>query len=731
MKKWIQEELANLKAFCKASHSFPELKEKTKGMDRTWQAIRAKVYQNKNWFSHFDNKEKFLNFLKEEDKRPKPFDKISKLLDIPKEGIFPLADDLGEEGFEIEVNRQESMVRLVSEPTAGKVKRIPKISSNVVKVLFLSDLCLGLKTQQLSLVETAYKFGEEAGVFFAVICGNIVAGKPPKAHEGEYFLLTYEEQLEYAVKHLPKASFKTTFLNGPRELSWLKVNKGNIGEDLAKARTDLSYKANLKSNFPIGNKEKTNISVIYADSSAYTKSYVSQGIAENLQEAERYVFEHSESFQAIIIGGAHTAQLDPRRHPIKKTRINDFCKINVPSLCRTTPSQAVSKKRGASQVLGCAIVSFELDEEGYLKSLPNPKFHNLTSYFKDNEYLEDFEETLADSLNDLGDKEKELVEALSKKPRRLGALARIMGISGDHIKDIIKNLCEKDFDIDFDEASKSYKWERSLREEFKPLDTKQLCVKKVKVGSFSDSHLGHKNARPDLIGEVYKIFEAEKVDAVFHSGDGFEGDGAYKGQERELELFGADAQLNCGLEAFPASKIPTFIIMGSSHEKVFLDKSGHDIVNTFTRLARAEKGINITALLDKDGITGSHGVVDIKGIKFGLDHPSGGLPYGKSYRPQKSIENLVSEMELSGEAKITLYGHLHVAFFMLYKGIAAFLVPCLEETTKYIKQKGYTSYLGCWVIEVGMDQYENITELSPQYFPFEPIQHDQVYQISN
>lgn len=732
MKKWIQEELSKLKELCKATHSFPELKEKTKGMGRTWQAIRSKVYQHEDWFSHFGNADKFLHLLKESDQKEKSFDEIAKRLDIPKEEIFPLTDYLAEQGFEIEVNRQESWARLKSEPTAGRAKKIPKISSNVVKVLFLSDLCLGLKTQQLSLVETAYKLGEEAGVFFAVICGNIVAGKPPKGKEEEYFLQTYEEQLEYAIEHLPKASFKTTFLNGPRELSWLKANSGNIGEDLAKSRTDLSYKANLKSNFPIGSKEKTNISVMYADSSAYTKSYVSQGIAENLQEAERYVFEHSEPFQAIIIGGAHTAQLDPRRHPIKKTRINDFCKINVPSLCRTTPSQTVSKKRGASQVLGCVIVSFELDEEGHLKSLPNPEFHNLTSYFRDNEYLEDFEETLSDSINNLAEKEKDLIEALSKKPRRLGALARILGISGDHIKDIVNNLCENGFDINFDEASKSYKWERSLREEFKPLDTKQFSVKSAKVLSFSDTHFGHMHSRVDLVKEVYAIAEKEKVDAIFHSGDVFEGEGSYKGQERELKYFGADAQLNCGLEALPASDIPTFIIMGSSHEKIFLDKCGHDIVNSFVRLARSEKGANITALIDeRDGITGSSGIVGVNGIKFCLNHPSGGLPYGKSYRPQKSIENLVSEMELSGEAKIMLYGHLHVAFFMLYKGVAGFLVPCLEETTKYIEQKGYTSYLGCWIIEVAMDEYENITKIVPKYVPFESVQQRQVYQISN
>lgn len=728
--QWTQEELEKLQEFCKNSRSFSELKEKAKNIlngSRSWFAIRAKVYQHKDWFSHFNNEEKLINFLKQEGLKPKSFGDISTHLDIPKEEIFPLRDALAEKGYDIEIKDSHACLR--SEPADGKVKKIPKITSNIVKVLFLSDICFGLKTQQPTLVETAYKLGEEAGVFFAVICGNIVAGKPPKGKEEEYFLHSYAEQLQYAEKHLPKVSFKTVFLNGPRELSWLKAGNGNIGEELAKTRPDLSYKDNLKANFHIGKKEKTIIAVMYAESSAYTKSYTLQGIAENIQEAERYVFEHSDPLQTVIVGGAHTAIRDPRRYPIKKARINDFCKINVPSLYRVTPSQAVSKRRGGSPVLGCAIISFELNEEGYLKSLPIPEFYNFTSYFQEDEYLEDSGKALEG--NHFEDKEKDILDLLAKKPRRLGALARMLGISGEHIKSVIQNLITKGFIITFDEASKAYKWGRALRKEFQPLDIRQFCIKSAKVLSFSDTHIGHKHERTDLIAQIYGIAEAERVDVIFHSGDLFEGEDSFKGQRRELAYHGADNQRDHALKIWPASQIPTYFVAGTSHGKVFLDKCGHDIDATFARMARAEKGANITALLDSDGITESRGIVEVKGIKFYLDHPSGGLPYGKSYRPQKLIENLVSEMELTGEAKIILCGHLHVAFFMLYKGVAGFLVPCLQEKTKYIEAKGYTPWLGAWIIEVAMDQYENITKIVPRYIPFEPKKQHKIYKIES
>lgn len=723
-KIWTPEELSELQEFCKASRSFPELKEKIKDTfngGRSWLAVRGKVYQNKNWFSHFANEDKLLNFLKQNGQ--KSLKEISAFLDIPKEEVYPLRDALAEKGYDIEI--KDSHVLLKSEPIDAKPVKIPKITSNVVKVLVLSDLCFGIETQQPTLVETAYKIGEEAGVFFAIICGNIVAGKPPKGKEEEYFLQTYEEQLQYAIKHLPKASFKTTFINGPREMSWLKATGENIGKELAKAREDLSYKDDLKANFHIGKKDKTIIAVMHAgESSAYTKSYTLQGIAENLQEAERYVFEHSEPLQMVIIGGAHTIIRDPRRLPIKKTRINDFCKVAIPSLYRVTKSQAVSKRRGGSPVLGFAIISFEFKDDGCLKSLPICEFYNMTSYFKDNDF-EDSDSGLSDK--NLTEQEKNLL-LLLKKLRRLGALARIMNISEEHIMEIIKNLEGKGFTVPFEEASKSYRWLRPLKDEFKPIDAKQFCVKSAKVLSFSDTHLGHKHERPDLIKKVYEIAEEEKVDAVFHSGDVFEGEGAFKGQSRELIYGGADEQMNHGLEIWPISKIPTYIIRGSSHEKAFIDQCGHDIVNIFARLARSERGVNITALLDDERITGSRGVVDVKGIKFCLDHPSGGIPYGKSYRPQKLIENIVSEMELASEAKIWLLGHLHVAFCMLYKGVVGFLVPCFEEKTNYIEAKGYTPWLGCWIIDVTMDQFENITKIVPRYVPFESKKQHKIYK---
>jgi len=728
-KPWSSKELKKLQDICKECDSFLALEKRARRAfsKRTWDAVKSRAYQDKDWIKHFEKNSAIILTRKERQfpgilkRGSKTIKELSTLLDVPKEEIFPIRDKFAELGYNIQI--KDSRVSLISEPQSGKATKQPKITSNVIKVLFLSDICFGLKTQQPTLLETVYKLGEEAGVYFAVIAGNIVAGKPQKGKEKDYFLFTAEEQMDYAIKHIPKASFKTTFVNGPRDLSWEDGEEGvNTGEAIAKARDDLSCRDDFKTTLVLGQKEKVKIGVMCASGTApYTKSYTLQGIGENLQEAENYVFEHSDPLQMIFIGGMHTALLDPRRFPLKQSRINDFDKVSIPALHRLPPSQVVSKKRGGSHVLGCVIVSFEFNEEGYLKDIPVCELYNLTAYFKGDDYLLHPDGELADKS--LDKEEHVFLSLLKDKPRRKGSLSRRMKISEEHVDEIKKGLNEKGINIGFNEASKSLYWQRALQEEFKPLDTSQLSVKKVKIVSMSDTHIGHKHERPDLIKEVYDIAETEKADIILHSGDVFEGEDSYRGQVRELSCVGADSQRDHGLEIWPASKIPTCFITGSSHEKIFLDKCGYDIISDFVRLANAEKRLNLVA------IGGSRGIVDVNGIKFCLDHPSGGIPYGRSYRPQKMIENLVSEMELSGETKIILIGHLHVAFFMFYKGVAGFLVPCLQDKTRYIEAKGYTPWLGIWILEVHMDQRENITKIIPKYVPYEPKKQRKEYHL--
>ncbi len=57
---------------------------------------------------------------------------------------------------------------------------------------------------------------------------------------------------------------------------------------------------------------------------------------------------------------------------------------------------------------------------------------------------------------------------------------------------------------------------------------------------------------------------------------------------------------------------------------------------------------------------------------------------------------------------------------MLFKGMAGFLVPALEETTEYITALDKIGELGVWVIELAFDDKKNLTKVELEYIPFEP-----------
>lgn len=634
-------------------------------------------------------------------------DYISEKLKIPKEEIFPLVDKLRSNGFD--VITENGKVFLRSEPIGRRIVSVPlpPITKNTIKILLLSDICLGLKKQQGDLLATAYNIAEKEEVFFAVIAGNLIAGKPKKGKVNEYFLSDPEEQAQYAINVFPKAPFKTYYINGPNE-----INCPGIGEIIAEKRDDIKHCGDWETILGIG-KKGSKVAILHdIESQPYTKSYALQGIMENYQEAETYVFEGSEPLKLICVGGLGTFNHIPRRLSFKKELINNFDGIAIPSLHRITSTERTRRKRGGSPVLGCVIVTLDFDNDGNLTKIITD-FRNLTSYHKDNDYLEEINS--ADNFND----EQSNTLSLFKHNYilRKGEIARKIGKSVSEVEKIIEEINVKGFKIIFNDAQKAYMLIRNQRNKFKALDLKKMYVKRAKVGVISDTHIGHEDHRMDLITASYENAKERKVDHMLHCGDGFEGEGAHKGHERELIILGADKQRDFALENWPKIPIPTTFISGSgtSHAQSYLDKSGHDITDTFVRLLRAEKGLKNYYYLG-----GEEGVVEVNGIKFGLKHPTGGIPYGISYRPQKFIETLVANMKLDSDAKILLLGHLHIATCLFYKGMAGFLVPCLEDNTKYISSKGYIPWLGMWVCEFFADGLNNITRIVSEYIPYEP-----------
>jgi len=636
------------------------------------------------------------------------------LLKKSKNAIIEMIDSLREKGYDVSYRREVDeknnvtyTVGLAREPVAGVPVRLEGVGRDKYKILIFSDLGFGLKAQQPRLVATALEMGKQQEVNFAICVGDITGGKPTPGEKGDFLSDNFEDQVGFASK-MPKMPFKIYFLNGPRDLSHLKKEGQNVARILCEAREDWRYEGDNEANFFIeGSKGSWKIKVMHIKKgSPYTKSDPIQVVAENFQEAINYIYRKPHRPNLLILGGLFATLEIPAKKP------GDMQALSVPGLYPMTPSQKIRRKRGGAHELGYMIVTVKLDKEG------NPydvdyEVYSLTAYQITGGCPDSFRPNGTTGDISLTEEQKKILDSLKQRPMRYGELARGTGIDKSDIKKIVNKLRKIGYDIDYDKASNKlalvYDWKGK---EFKPLPSKDMFVKTLKKGSFSDTHIGNQDARIDLIKKVYEIGEEHKVHVFTHTGDLVDGQDAYPGQEMELVQHGADAQLEKALEIWPDSKIPTIIIAGSSHEWVYWIRSGYNIVKAF---ARAKTNVAYIG-----GKVGMEGIKEINGVTIKLVHPTGGIPIGKSYRPQKWIESLVEEIGDTQEGvRVLVIGHLHISLFMLYKGIASFMIPCLEEQTWYLKSKGLNPWLGMWINEITLDKFNNVTRVRPKYISFE------------
>lgn len=736
-KIWVNEELKTLERLCKESSCWKELYEKSKNVfeERSWHSLRSQVKEHPDWIGHFGEKkstgEEMVSEAIEEGKLSEEEERllkdlqrglttvkeVSRVFNIAKEDVFPLVDKLRARGYEIEVvaeSEGERQIFLRKEPIPGQVYRLAPITKDEVKILIISDPCLGLRTQQGDLLSTAYKIGEQEEVYLAIVAGNISAGKPSSRRLGEYFLRTFEEQKDYIVSHWPKAPFKTHFINGPTDLTF-KTEKGqNIGYAVAQERNDLYYRGDKEAIFLVG--KDTRIAVVHleGDAALYTKSYPLQGVTENYQELIKRVLDNNYPPKVVLVGGTHSMVLLPPRFSFSSKKRRDICSINIPSLYGITPTQRGKRKRGGSPVLGCWILTFKLDKAGNLIDIVYDA-RDLSAYQKTDDYLEEL--TIKQNLSK---DQIKILELLMEGPKTRGEICRVFHKSTPYIEDLIEGLLKEGYSIIRDQAEKRYKLERRLKKEFKPVSLDSAYVKRIKTVDFSDPHIGHKKSRCDLIPEVYRVGEEEKVDEAHFCGDLAEGPGIKHKQlvKGEMNLIGADSQRDFALSIWPKSKISTKIISGSSHDLEYLEEVTHNFAKTFAEFATLKK-LGKIEYVGEEGIW-CRGLIVKNGIGIMLYHPALGIPLGLTYRGQINIEKLMPILDEDFRSEVLKIGHLHIALFMQYKGMACLFVPGLQEQTHYLAARGLFPWIGFWITEVFADGYDNITRVVLKCFPYEP-----------
>lgn len=314
--------------------------------------------------------------------------------------------------------------------------------------------------------------------------------------------------------------------------------------------------------------------------------------------------------------------------------------------------------------------------------------------------------------------EKYFLALLRQRPYSIGELSRILDRSKETIIKLIDKLYRSGYEIEFDKASKQVVLSKDVSRsaQFKPLDFNKFYRHEFKIGIISDTQFGSKYQCLSLVKLAYLMFEKEKVDFVVHAGDVVDGRDVYSGQISETFLYDADEIKEYVLMQYPYSKnFKTYMIAGN-HDFSFKKKAGYNIV----------RDICESSLRDDLIYRGTDTIFDVKGLKIQLLHPSGGLAYSISYRPQKIVSDIVANaVQLASFQqnkvdipKLIVMGHFHKYVTFMYGGSTVISAPAMQSQTPYLRDKGLTPDVGCLIIKIVFDKNWNMTKIIPEVFLF-------------
>lgn len=213
----------------------------------------------------------------------------------------------------------------------------------------------------------------------------------------------------------------------------------------------------------------------------------------------------------------------------------------------------------------------------------------------------------------------------------------------------------------------------------------------VRIAIASDTHFGSKYQQVTHLAAFGEIASAFKPHLCLHGGDAV--DGIYKmhrGMEYEQWAIGMDAQARAAVRYWPeiksGKKTIAWHAIGGNHDGSFFNESG---ANIFERISY-ERG-------DIEFLGAPAARFHVSGLSIDLLHPDGGVPYARSYKPQKIVEQLAP----GEKPHVWLAGHWHVpSHIPSYRGVETISLPCFQSQTGYLRRKGLAPVIGGLLLEI-------------------------------
>ena len=219
----------------------------------------------------------------------------------------------------------------------------------------------------------------------------------------------------------------------------------------------------------------------------------------------------------------------------------------------------------------------------------------------------------------------------------------------------------------------------------------------LKLLLISDTHLGSKYDRLDILRYLYDKAEDKGIQHILHSGDFTDGRSTRPEQVYELKEPSYEGQVDYCVEKYPSFSGKTYVIQGN-HDDWWYKSAGSEIVKTIAK--QREDMIYLGA-----------DIADLRigNLKVRLFHGSGGGAYAKSYKLQKYLDTI----PVQERPDILQTGHIHQSFYMKQDKTHCFQTSCLEDQTPYCRSMGLSNDKSCWWVDVDFDDKGNIHNITP------------------
>lgn len=317
-------------------------------------------------------------------------------------------------------------------------------------------------------------------------------------------------------------------------------------------------------------------------------------------------------------------------------------------------------------------------------------------------------------------KAKDIIKKeISKKAgARIGHLSRITKLSKEMVIQVIDEI-EKETGLPVEIEDGTIIINKFMKKNFEPTDIGSHYKNFLKIGVVSDTHFGSKYQQMSLLHETYNIFEKENVNFAIHAGDLVDGSPKmHVGFLHELFIYRFDEQVQYVIEHYPKTdKFKTYIRPGN-HDYSWIKSDAGDPVKMVCR----DQSRNDLVYLSPENAS----FTDKSGnILIELFHPSGGIPYAKSYRGQKLYESTVSDalaeyhrLRTLSLPNILAIGHLHMFDFFISGYSNIMLVPAFQSVTPYLKSKGLSPMVGALILNIKYSDEGNILKITPDVYNF-------------